>query len=708
MAYVTSDLYKEAIEKDSRVTFIDGELVTETGTVIQLSNEMIDQGSFYVTNQCVSSDAFSYGSVFAAESGITLKTEINRYSLYDAKIKPFFNILLSDGTYERIPLGVFFVNDPSRVGKNVVIKAYDQMIDLETDITENVTGTPYELLVYISEQCNIQLAQVEADFSSFANQDVLLSVGYDRVGTYRDLLSYICMVTCSFAAFDRFGKLKLYQFGLESVKTIQTKNRTSSKFSDFESYFSFVKADFISENAYKTYAQGNDTYGLTYEMGEIPVVQGVDDTNQAVINSIFAKLQNVRYTPCDISFNGDPALDLGDVITNIDRFGNEIKSIVTFYKWSYRGGHQIKCAGQNPKLLKKKSSASKEMAVLKAEVKAKEVVVYSYTNAKTLVITDKEVEVVNFIFATIRGTKPIIIATIPFTMNMDGNVVLKYYLNDMLVKEDTISEYLLAGDHFLTVSNHLTIPEATIYTYKIKMCTEFVESNERKNDAKVTSILNFIDAQQAYDEQERKKAEEETGSGTGTGESGETTPELEPPVYTETDINRTIPTVTIASMSVKAVLYAQGLETTIPWDGNINVEDTIQSVYEVAKLPDIELLTRITEEVSFKHFPGPRNSVISDTIPSVFTFEMPTISFIPGKDSVEVGRVTVAYLLRPIYRENYEYDSTYLYDIDTFRLRKEYINECVEEPIDEGRMEALTIDLSSFVSVEKVEVTNYG
>ena len=90
MAYETSDLYKEAIDSLSRVTFIDGDISTPNGEVIQITNDIIDQGSCYITNQCVSGDAFAYGSVFAAEAGITLdeiKTAMADREVYLADVK---------------------------------------------------------------------------------------------------------------------------------------------------------------------------------------------------------------------------------------------------------------------------------------------------------------------------------------------------------------------------------------------------------------------------------------------------------------------------------------------------------------------------------------------------------------------------------------------------------------------------------------------
>jgi hypothetical protein len=229
LAYQTSDLYKEAIKKEARVTYIDGEIKTTNGSTILLNNGMLSPGSFYITNQCVNSDAFEFGSVFAAELGITLKTEIDRHILYNAEIKPFFNIQLSNKKYERIPLGVFYVNEPSRVGKDIVIKAYDKMIDLDADIVESTVGTPYDLLLFISDKCKVQLSQTREQISSLVNGTILLSVSPEKVSTFRDLLSYICEVTCTFSIFDREGKLKLCEYQLKPNFDLESKQRTSSK-----------------------------------------------------------------------------------------------------------------------------------------------------------------------------------------------------------------------------------------------------------------------------------------------------------------------------------------------------------------------------------------------------------------------------------------------------------------------------------------------
>ena len=573
MAYSTSDLYKDAIDKESRVTFISGELTTVKGDTIVIDNKVIDTGSFYITNQCVSSDAFAYGSVFTAEAGITLKTDIDRYSLYDAVLKLYFNILLSNNEYETIPLGKFYVNEPSRVGKNITIKAYDGMISLEKGLDESTTGTAYELLLFVSDRCNIELAQTEEEIAALVNSDVLLSVALDRIDTYRDLVSYIAQVTCTFAIFDREGKLKLCEYGTNPAKTIQAKARTSSKFYDFESYFTSVKASFVSDSVYKSYVHiGEYDTGLLYDAGEVPIIQGLDETNQAVVDNMFTKLENVRYVPCEISFIGDPSLDLGDMIVNVDRFGNEITSLITFYKWSYRGGHQIKSAGTNPTLSVVKEKKNKDLANMQAEINAKTVAVYSYTNAKAISVKGGEEvkdlkEVIRIAFAVNEDVTALFMATIQFEMDYDGFVQLDSYLDSVFYENSTVCQYCHAGPNIVTIMNYIPCKKNTTYKFSVMARTYYKETDIRVNTAKIQTNENARDATiLAYEAVV-------TALKTATELPIETLDDTI--TYDVVDPIKNVPTMKIEKFNVKAAIFGQGLAGEIDWDGTITVSDDV-------------------------------------------------------------------------------------------------------------------------------------
>lgn len=579
MAYETSELYKEAIDKLTKSTRVSGTLTTKSGTTVEIKTENIDIGSAYITNQCVNSDAFRYGSVFSAEMGITLKNiEVDKYSLFDAEIEISYGLLLSNGEYEDIPLGVFYVNEPSRIGKNISIKAYDGMIKLEENIEESTTGTPYDLLRYISEKCDVKLSQNEDDILALTNGNMLLSVDSSRVDTFRSLLSYIAQITCTFAVFDRKGKLKLCEFSTEQTKVIIPKLKTTSKFSDFETYFSGIKGSFISNSVYKSYLYNDPdkNEGLLYDVGEIPVVQGLDETNQKVLEDMYSNLSVIKYTPCDFTFNGDPSIDLGDMLLNEDRFGNKVVSLVTFYKWTFRGGHQIKSAGANPKLLSVKEKKNKDIANLQAEIEAKTVAVYSFTNASKITFKGGEAEVdmeelLKIAFAVNDDVTALFMATISLSIDCDGFVEFTSFLDGVLYEGSTICQYFLKGEHVVTFMNYIPCKKNFTYRFSVKARSYAEETEFRKDQAKIKTNENARDALvQNYSSLALALKSATSVPLTNISDAVQ---------YNVVEADKTVPTVTIDRYKEKAVIFGQGLAAKAPWDGTIAVSDKFNKTY---------------------------------------------------------------------------------------------------------------------------------
>ena len=60
--------------------------------------------------------------------GISLFSEINRYTLEDAEVELFYHLQVAGGSYERIPMGIFEVSEAKRKAKCLEIKAYDYMV----------------------------------------------------------------------------------------------------------------------------------------------------------------------------------------------------------------------------------------------------------------------------------------------------------------------------------------------------------------------------------------------------------------------------------------------------------------------------------------------------------------------------------------------------------------------------------------------------
>lgn len=79
--------------------------------VYEFDQDDMVKGSGYITSQCCGSTEIELGTVYASEMGISLFSDIDRYTLEDAKVELFYHLQVADGSYETIPMGIFEVSE---------------------------------------------------------------------------------------------------------------------------------------------------------------------------------------------------------------------------------------------------------------------------------------------------------------------------------------------------------------------------------------------------------------------------------------------------------------------------------------------------------------------------------------------------------------------------------------------------------------------
>lgn len=85
--------------------------------------------------------------MYSSEMGITILSEIDRYTLEDGLIELFYHLRLPDGTYEEVPMGVFEISEANRHIRCLEIKAYDYMLRFEKDFnTTDTIGNAFEII----------------------------------------------------------------------------------------------------------------------------------------------------------------------------------------------------------------------------------------------------------------------------------------------------------------------------------------------------------------------------------------------------------------------------------------------------------------------------------------------------------------------------------------------------------------------------------
>ena len=128
--YPVSENFIKVIQSNSRSYFWTGEITTKKGQKYTFENKDIVKGSGYITRQCCGNTEIELGTVYAAEMGISLFTDIDRYSLEDGTITLSFHLDVG-GHFEEIPMGIFEISEANRSTKTLEIKAYDCMLNLE-------------------------------------------------------------------------------------------------------------------------------------------------------------------------------------------------------------------------------------------------------------------------------------------------------------------------------------------------------------------------------------------------------------------------------------------------------------------------------------------------------------------------------------------------------------------------------------------------
>ena len=142
--YAVSDNYKIAVADSHRKSKMRA-VLTINGTAINLDDSDIIKDSVYITNQCTNNNEFEFGCVYAAECGITIKSAIDRYKLYDAKLELYWSLWTGEA-WEELPLGVYNISEPKRINDKISIKALDRMTMLDVNVDEETFGTTPQII----------------------------------------------------------------------------------------------------------------------------------------------------------------------------------------------------------------------------------------------------------------------------------------------------------------------------------------------------------------------------------------------------------------------------------------------------------------------------------------------------------------------------------------------------------------------------------
>lgn len=501
--YAVSDKYKQAIKSTLKKGYVFG-VLNVNGTEYPLNDSNIVKDSLYITNQIVNDSKLCFGAVYAGEFGVVVNSNINRYSLYGAKITLSYSLEIDEqGTLEAVPLGEFFVDEAQRIGSTIKLTAVDAMSNFDKALSGDINGELYDLLKFACDTCGVAMAQTRAEIEGLHSNATgrTYTLKQEHLSTYRDAISYLAMVVCANATIDRFGKLKFVQYATKACDYTDKDSRiTNCKFNDYTTRYSCITARFFAEENYAPYSVKDDSInGLILDLGDVPIVGGTPAEKYVVLNAMLDTLKQIVYVPSTLYIPSNPAYDLGDMIEcrNVNHTTDSVNMYVMCYSFEYRNKETINCYGENPLLQNIKSSTDKLVSSFENQVALKTMVIVNYTNAEDYVIRQELVDIITLSYVFDLDCRPIVICTIPFTIDVDGYVEFALYDGLVPLTDEIYRGYYQKGEHFATFMYLDNYTKGSRRKLKVlARCYADTTSAVRVHDAQIRALQQALNLKQ--------------------------------------------------------------------------------------------------------------------------------------------------------------------------------------------------------------------
>lgn len=343
-----SEAYKVAISKPNR----------ELRSRITLDDKVFDDTniqSIEYNSSIVAESDFEIGTAIMCTSQIELLDldySLGDYSFDSKELKLETGIKLEDNSFEYISLGLFTIEKPERSDRVIKLTASDRMHKFETPYVSNLSY-PATLLQIAQDICTV--AGVELINTSFANSDYVVNSKpvLDNV-TCRKAIAQIAELAGGYARINRDGKLEIFNINTTIKNTISYAGDDFITQTDFDIADELIAGVIeVTRDNYITFSNKEQNLAMIDKVivklgaeetsagyGENPyyIVDNIFCQNpSAVINNLYNALNGLSYMPFTAKWQGNPAIEPGDMIT-IKTISGRYNTIATSKKLSYHGG----------------------------------------------------------------------------------------------------------------------------------------------------------------------------------------------------------------------------------------------------------------------------------------------------------------------------------------------------------------------------------
>lgn len=451
---VTND-YKAAIAKNARAHRIAGSV---DGHYFDGSDVIRD--SFVYKNQLCPATAIQLGGVYIGECDLVFSKafadSLNIRGSWKGKVLTIAQsveaVVDDELTFISIPIGVFTIENAVWNDRGLSVTAYDNMAKFDKPLLfDQSGGTLYSFLSYICRECGVALGMTEAQVQALTNgtRNIGIYPG-SSMSTFRDCISQLAVVACSYATIDRSGQLVLRRLPDydDLTDTVSEKMRYSTSFSDYTSYYTDLVVTNMDDSTTTIYSNTN-IGGLTLDIGENPFLQyGVSETVKEMRQAIIDALTGFRAVPFKVSCLPNPAYDLGDRIKFTGGIGQGSQGVVMSLIMKSTVT-TIEGYGENPAAAGAQSSIQKQVAASAKNQKGESLSYYSYINTSAVSLGTTPKRLYKIAFATADMTDVDLWHEVKWNIARAGDepvdITYYYYLDGVLFDYEPIDKFGFDG-----------------------------------------------------------------------------------------------------------------------------------------------------------------------------------------------------------------------------------------------------------------------
>lgn len=358
--YNVSSKYREVVLQTAREWDLYLEITLQDGTCLRVAREDVNLGTAILKEGATCSDTLQTGSTFSNSFEFTLLNADGRYTAYDfyrAKIKPYVGLSLTDEQdFEYVPLGEFNVIEPVKKFSTIPIVSFDNMSLLNQPFDFSKLTFPLyapTLLQEIEVQTGIRIsAEFKAKVEQLPYQiNSLLTNG----PTCRDILAGMGIMLLENLRFDREGVLESFWYTPTGGYTDKTTRVGNSSYGDNQLSVTGVS---LLDAYGNTFSVGTPDYAVA--LPQSPIIQG-SEMSLPLLEITLEKLRSISHRPASITWIGDPALQVGDIINHIDAAAGTVSLPVMRRTYKFAGTETLESLGLDSSTQQQQSSTDKQL-----------------------------------------------------------------------------------------------------------------------------------------------------------------------------------------------------------------------------------------------------------------------------------------------------------------------------------------------------------